>query len=114
LLIFVEASAREIEAARAGAEPDDFAVMADDLMFYRASARERLEAAGVQITRVAGRRPLWFAAADESRAYDFAELPTLDLIVVHVPGSDPVPFATLDVERAVELYRSGGRHGGER
>jgi hypothetical protein len=101
-VLFMEATEAQIEAARAGVSADDFAVVADDLMFYRAAAHERLAEAGAPVVRVDGRRPLAFVVDGAARTYDFPELATLDLIVVYVPGSAPSAFATIDVERALE------------
>jgi hypothetical protein len=106
-VIFVEASAAEIDSARASSSESDFAVIADDLMFYRASAHERIDSLGSAALTVTGRRPLEFVVQGAPRAYDFAEVPTLDLIVVYHPGREPRAFAPLDVEQALEYFRDG-------
>jgi hypothetical protein len=105
-VVFMEATGAQIEAAGAGADAGEFAVIADDLMFYRAAAHERLAEVGAPVVRVSGRRPLAFVVGGAARSYDFAELPTLDLIVVYAPGSEPIAFAPIDVEEALLLLAS--------
>jgi hypothetical protein len=106
-VIFMEASPTEIDDARAGIPPDDFAVIADDLMFYRASAHERLDSLATPPLRITGRRPLEFVVEGKAKLYDFAEAATLDLIVVYLPDREPRTFATLEADQAVEYFRTG-------
>jgi hypothetical protein len=107
-VIFVEASPAEIDSARAGRTEEDFAVIADDLMYYRASAHEQLAAADVSVVRVTGRRRLTFQVEGTARDYDFAQSPLLDLIIVYLPEREPVAFPTLEVDLAVKHFRSEG------
>jgi hypothetical protein len=109
-VVFMEASSAEIDEARAGASADEFAVIADDLMFYRASAHEQLAALGTPPVRVSGRRPLEFVVAGEPKLYDFAGAAPLDLIVVYLPDHEPRTFATLEVDQAIGYFRSGAPH----
>ena len=95
-VVFLEASPEDIEAVRAGTPPQDFLVIADDLMFYRASAYEFFESRGFPVTRVEGRRPLEFEVGGQARTYAFDSLPTLDLIVLYEPGREPLPLAPVD------------------
>jgi hypothetical protein len=108
-IVFMEATAEEIQAARAGLPDGDFAVIADDLMFYRAVAHERLAEAGAPVLRISGRRPLAFLVDGAARTYDFAEIETLDLLVVYVPDAPPRAFSTLEVDLALETLPGGGR-----
>jgi hypothetical protein len=108
-VVFMEGTAEQIQATRVGRSDDDFAVIADDLMFYRAVAHERLAEAGAPVHRLAGRRPLAFVVDGVARTYDFAEVETLDLIVVYVPGAEPRAFATLEVDQALEALAGRGR-----
>jgi hypothetical protein len=106
-IILLEASAEQIDSARTGTSADDFAVIADDLMFYRAAAHERLDSLGPRSIRISGRRSLELVVGGTPRVYDFADAPTLDLIVVYLPDREPRTFPTLEVERALDYFREG-------
>src|SRR5688572_8556209 len=82
-VMYVEATDSAIEAQRSEVSADDFAVIADDLMFYRATAIEYLDSLPRPYTRVAGRRPLTFRVAGQPRTYDFRDVELLDFIVVY-------------------------------
>jgi len=105
VVVFMEASLEEIETAREGRSEEDFAIIADDLMWYRATAHEFLEARGLPVDTLEGRRRLAFVVGGETRGYDFADAPTLDVIVLYEPGKEPLAIASVDVERAVEYFR---------
>lgn len=111
-VIFLEASPAEIDSARAGRTEEDFAVIADDLMYYRAIAHEQLAVADVPVVRVTGRRRLTFQVEGAARDYDFAHSPLLDLIIVYLPEREPVAFPTLEVDLAVKRFRSTGGEDG--
>jgi hypothetical protein len=106
-VVFMEASAAEIDEARAGTPAEDFEVIADDLMFYRATAREHLAALGSPPLHVSTRRPLDFVVAGERKHYDFTAERPLDLIVVYLPDREPRTFPTLEVDQAIDYFRSG-------
>ena len=87
--VYMAAGRRDMERAGAGMGAEAFSVMADDLMFYRASAISVLEREPVRLVRIEGRRPLRFVVDGEARAYDFPEQTSLDLVVLYAPGRAP-------------------------
>ena len=97
-VIYVEATPAEIEAARARFSEEDFAVIADDLMFYRASAIERLEERQIPFTRLMGRRPLEFVIDGVRQSFDFKDVTALDFIVVQLPNESPRTFAPIEID----------------
>jgi hypothetical protein len=107
VVYYVEASDSALEAQRREASSDDFHVIADDLMFYRATALEFLETRGYPVQRVQGRRPLRFVVGGAPRAYDFADVALLDFIVVYEPEREPMVIAPNEVERVIGYFRSG-------
>src|SRR6185369_15675925 len=74
VVIYVEATPAEIGAARGNTSESDFQVIADDLMFYRASAIEYLEKHKITFTRATGHRPLVFLVKGAPRTYDFKDV----------------------------------------
>ncbi|MEX1258836.1 MAG: hypothetical protein WEG36_14575 [Gemmatimonadota bacterium] len=105
VVVFMEATPEELEALRATVPEEDFATIADDLMFYRAEAHLFLEREGWPITTLAGRRPLEFVVSGEAKKYDFAALPALDAIVLFEPGKEPRAIAPLDVALAAAYFQ---------
>lgn len=97
IVVFMQATLREIETAAVDMPAEDYAAMADDLMIYRATASEILERTPVPMVRLDGRRPLHFLVEGEARAYTFGSEPTLDLIVLYDPGRDPRALAPVDL-----------------
>lgn len=73
-----------------------FAVVDDDMMFYRAAAYEVLEGRGLPVVRLAGRQPLIFTVDGQDRRYDFESVTWLDMIVLYQPGKEPMPVAAVD------------------
>lgn len=107
VIVFMTASDSALDAVRAGMDEDDFYAMADDLMWYRATASEFLEQQGVPVISLSGRRPLHFLVDGEPRRFEFAELTTLDAVVLYRPGQEPMaiaPIATTDGTGTVEAY----------
>ncbi len=102
IVVFMEASPEEIQAAHAGITDDDFYVMTDDMNWYRSTAWDYLDKRHIPVVRVTGRQPLRFVVADTARSYDFAEERTLDLLVVFDGRHAPRPLAPIDVERVPE------------
>ncbi|HUG40140.1 MAG TPA: hypothetical protein VMM12_06635 [Longimicrobiales bacterium] len=111
VIVFMTASDSAMDAARAGREEDDFYTMADDLMWYRATAQEFLEQQGVPVISLLGRRPLHFLVEGEPRRYEFTDLQTLDVVVLYQPGKEPMalpPISTTDGTGTVEAYFASG------
>jgi hypothetical protein len=106
-VIFVEATEAEIEAARKGVPEEDFAVIADDMMFYRSTAIEQLEAWRIPFSRLTGRRPMQFMVNGAPGRIDFKDVATLDFIIVYRPNEKPRTFAPIDIEEVRTYWQSG-------
>ena len=104
VVVFMQASEEEIEAARAQADltDEDFHAMTDDLAFYRSSAYEYLQERHLPVFHVSGRRPLRFVLADTTGTYDFFDQEPLDLLIVFDGRRPPRAFAPIDVEQVGE------------
>lgn len=89
VVVYMAAGRRAMERAGSAMDAEAFSVMADDLMFYRASAISVLERQPVRLVRIEGRRPLRFVVDGQARAYDFPDHTTLDLVVLYAPGREP-------------------------
>lgn len=103
VVVYLEAGRRELERAASGRDAEEFSVMADDLMFYRASAISVLERQPVRLVRLEGRQPLRFVVDGEARAYDFPEHTTLDLVVLYAPGREPRPVTPVELAADPDL-----------
>ncbi len=112
VVVFMEASPEEIQAARAGMSEEDYYVMADDLSFYRSSAWEYLQKRRIPVVRVTGRQPLRFVVADTVRSYDFGDDRTLDLLVVFDGRRPPHALAPVDVQQVDTLFGAGADSAG--
>lgn len=97
VIVFATAGAEELEAVRSEMGDEDFYVMADDLMWYRAMAEDVLAGQDVPVERVEGREALRFLVDGEARHHDFPEIPTLDLIVLYRPGAEPVAVPPIEL-----------------
>jgi len=104
VVLFVEATADDLDAARASRSEADHSTMADDLMWYRASAYEFLERNGFPVRTLQGRRTLRFVVDGEARPFDYSHIPTLDVIILYDTNRDPVAVAPIDIEEAVRSY----------
>jgi hypothetical protein len=107
VVVFVTASAAELEALRGTVSEEDFAVIADDAMYYRATAYEFLEQHGFPVVSLEGRRPLAFRVGTATRRYDFADVAWLDFVVLYEPAREPRVLATNEVETALEYFGAG-------
>jgi hypothetical protein len=106
-VIYVEATEAEIDAARKGVPEEDFAVIADDLMFYRASAIELLEKWNIPFSRLTGRRPMQFTVNGAPERIDFTDVTTLDFIVVYRTNVKPRVFAPNEIDQVQTYWQSG-------
>jgi hypothetical protein len=97
--ILLEASEAEIDAARKSLTEENFLVMADDLMYYRASAAEFLETQPTRFLRMTGRPTLYFLVSGAKRAYDFKNISTLDVVVAYERNKQPRIMATNEVAK---------------
>ena len=109
LVLYIEAPGSAIEALRDSIAPEDFGVIADDLMFYRATAIEYLEKHDIAFVRLTGRRPIEFVVNGRVRSYDFADTQLLDFIILYETGREPRVIAPNEVELAGEMPKDSGR-----
>ena len=108
VILYVEATDSAIDAQRSEVSADDFAVIADDLMFYRATAIEYLDSLPRPYTRVNGRRPLTFRVAGRPRTYDLRDVELLDFIVVYETDREPRVIAPNEAQVVAEYFGTGG------
>jgi hypothetical protein len=101
LLLYVEATSAEIERQRDRVPADDFAVIADDLMFYRATALDYLESNRIPHVRISGRRPIEFMVGGEVASYDWSDVMLLDFLVLYQPDEPPRVIAPNEVQSEV-------------
>lgn len=105
--VFMEATPEDIdEAAAAHGDAAEFEVIADDLMYYRAAAHDYLAERGIAVVHVSGRRSLRFIVDGGIREYDFADVTTLDVIVLFEPGREPMAFAPAGLHLVHEYFAS--------
>jgi len=105
--IFMEATPAALDSLRATYSEEDFAVVADDMMYYRATAYDYLEQHGVDVVRTEGRNPAQFEVEGEARTFDVSSEPYLDLIVLYEPGKQPLVIAPVDIDRAADYFGLG-------
>lgn len=103
-VIFVEASRAQLDSLRAKYNEEEYAVIADDAMWYRATAYEYLEKLKLPVTTVKGRRPFVFEVNGQPRTYDLRESDWLDVIIVYEPGREPRLIAPVDIQAVAEYF----------
>ncbi|HEU5207983.1 MAG TPA: hypothetical protein VFU06_01125 [Longimicrobiales bacterium] len=104
VVIFMEATFAALDSLRATYSEDDFAVVADDMMYYRATAYDYLEQHGVEVVRTEGRVQPLFEVEGEPRTFDFSDEPYMDLVVLYEPGKLPLAIAPVDIDRAADYF----------
>jgi len=102
--VLLLADSADIERLRAENSEDDFSVIADDLMWYRAEAIDWLETRGVPTVTVTRRDTLRFLVRGRVREFDYSSDPLLDLVVLYDHDRPPVALATVDVATEGERY----------
>ena len=103
-VLFMVASTADMDSLRKKYSEEDFAVVADDGMYYRATAFEYLETVKLPVTTLDGRRPVTFLVNGAPRTYDFKDIEWLDVIVLYDKDREPRMIAPVDVHSAVEEY----------
>jgi len=106
-IIYMEATPAEIDERRTTyVDEQDYYVMTDDLMWYRAEARALLETQEFAefVSREKG--PLSFSINGQVRRYDFEDVLLLDFIVAYRPGAEPLILAPVDVHEIAEFFRT--------
>lgn len=105
--VFLLADSAAEDSLRAEYSEDDYAVVADDRMWYRAEAWNWLEQNGIRTVHFEGRPALSFVVHGVATAYDFGAEPTLDLVVLYRPGREPIALAPIEVAERATAYFSG-------
>jgi hypothetical protein len=104
-IIYMEATLAEIEGRRSAyVDEQDYYVMTDDLMWYRAEARAFLETQEFAefVSREKG--PLSFRINGQVRRYEFEDVELLDFIVAYRPGAEPVILAPVEVHEITDYF----------
>jgi hypothetical protein len=104
IVVFMEATSEQIERARGQLSAEDFAIMADDLMFYRSAAHEYLQQRSLPIKTFDGRRSLRFMVNGTMRELDVTDVPFLDVIVLYETGRQPKVIAPVDIGETAEYF----------
>lgn len=102
LLMLADSAA--IARLRSDNTEDDFAVIADDLMWYRAEALDWLEQNGIPTVDVQGRPPVRFRVRGELHEFDYSSETLLDLIVLYDTDRPPRAIAPVDVSLEAGTY----------
>lgn len=109
VVVFVLGTPEELEAMRARHGEEDFHVVADDAMWYRATAYEYLEQRGVPVETIRGRRPLYFLVDGEIRRFDLPDESAFDVVVLYDTNREPCIIAPVEVDFLAEGYFDGTR-----
>lgn len=107
-IIYMEATPAEIDERRTAYDDEqDYYVMTDDLMWYRAEARAFLETQEFAefVSREKG--PVSFGINGQVRRYDFEDVQLLDFIVAYRPGAEPLILAPIDAHQIADFFAPG-------
>jgi hypothetical protein len=104
VIIYVLATDSAIDALRQEVPADDFFVIADDLMWYRATAIEHLDSLPHTLREITGRRPMVFRVAGVPRSYDFRDVELLDFVIFYDTDREPRIVAPVDVHDVVAEF----------
>lgn len=102
--VLMLADAAVLDSLRALHGEEDFHVIADDMMYYRAEAFAWLEEHGIPVVELEGRPAVAFAVEGEPAPFEFSADHPLDLVVLYQPGQAPVPVAPVDVTMTAPAY----------
>lgn len=99
VVIYMQASAAAMEAARSTAPDEEaFQIAMDDMMWYRNLAYEFFAEHDIPVVTLDGRRPLDFVVDGEVRRFAYDERTELDVIVVYAPQYAPLVVAPIDLQ----------------
>lgn len=104
IVLFVEATMDDLDAARERLGDDDYYVTADDMMYYRATAYEFLENNSLPVRTVRGKQPLRFIVNGQATPFDFSGITTLDVIILYDANREPQAIAPIDIDAARAYY----------
>jgi hypothetical protein len=104
-IIYMEATLAEIEEHRSSYDDEqDYYVMTDDLMWYRAEARAFLETQEFAEFVSRERGPVEFRINGQVRRFEFDDVELLDIIVAYRPGAEPLILAPVDVYEIADYF----------
>lgn len=104
-IIYMEATPAEIDERRSKyADEQDYYVMTDDLMWYRAEARAFLEMQEFAEFVARERGPIEFRINAQVRRLEFDDVELLDIIVAYRPGAEPLVLAPVDVHEIADYF----------
>lgn len=103
IAIYMEATHAQLDSVRAQYSAEDYAVVADDMMWYRAAAYEYLEKLGIPVRRVAGRQVFEYMVNNEPQRYA-PDARTLDVIVLYDANREPRSIAPVDLYSINDYY----------
>lgn len=102
VIVFKTASPEELDNLR-DEQPDAFSVIVDDMLWYRATARQLLEGIGPAVLEIEGKEPLEFRSGADIHRFDWDSAPWLDVIILFSPGRAPFPLAPADLSADTTL-----------
>lgn len=103
-VVMLLADSSRMAALRADYDDEDFAVVADDMMWYRSEAWTWFEQRGIPVVSIEGRPPLSFLVDHEYRQFDFLEHETLDVVVLYDRNRAPLAVAPIDAPTSAQSY----------
>ena len=98
------ADSADIERLRSEHAEDDFYVIADDLMWYRAEALSWLEENGIPTVDVDRSLPVRFRVRGAAHEFDYSSETLLDLVVLYDADRPPRALPTVDVSLEGAAY----------
>lgn len=104
VVVLLQASAAALDSLREARSPEDYYVMADDMMFYRSGVYDLVEERGLPFRSFNGRLPLQFMVDGSLRQYDFSDVTWLDVVVLYEPGQEPRVMAPIEFPLVVDEY----------
>ena len=102
--VLLLADSAHLEGIRAQYGEEEYAVVADDMMWYRAEAITWLEDRGIALTVIEGRPDVRFRVAGVMRPFDLQGNPTADVVVLYERDREPIALAPIDVSTEAADY----------
>ena len=103
--VFLLADAATLDSLHRARGDDEFYVIADDMNWYRAEARDWLDRNGIDVIHLDGRPDIAFLVDGVAVPFEPGAEAALDLVVLYEPGRAPLALAPIDVStRAAEYF----------
>lgn len=104
VVVFLLADSAELATMRQEHGEEDYYVVADDMMWYRAEAWDWVEQRGIPIVWLEGRPPLRFRVAGATREFDFTDVEASDVVVLYDTDREPLAVAPIEVAERAAAY----------